>query len=257
MITELPHLIFEILSLWVQAVRHTLSRPFEGRATVDQLYRLGVRSLPLVGLTTIFTGAVMALQVSFTLSAYGANLYLGSFTALAMVKELGPVLSAVMLAARVGAGITAELGSMNVTEQVDAMRALGASPVKKLVVPRMLALWIMLPVLTVIGDLLGVFGGLYIAIYEVGQPSEYYWSKVREFLTVGDVLAGTGKTFFFATFIGLIACRNGLQARGGATGVGHATTNTVVWASLSIFISNFFLSKLFLIIQTASSGGAR
>lgn len=247
--------VFEIVLLSLQTLRHAFRRPLEVGLIVEQMYRLGVRSLPLVGLTTVFTGAVMALQVSYTLSAYGANLYLGSFTALAIVKELGPVLSAVMLTARVGAGITAELGSMTVTEQVDALRAFGASPTKKLVVPRLIALLIMLPVLTTIGNVFGITGGLYVAIYEVGQPAEYYWSKVREFLTVGDVITGTAKTLFFALFIGLIACRNGLQTRGGATGVGQATTNTVVAASLAIFISNFFLSKLFLIMQSAASGG--
>lgn len=255
--TAFLHALFEIALLTLQVGRGLLRRPFEWRLTIEQMYRLGVRSLPLVGLTTIFTGAVMALQVSYTLAAYGANLYLGSFTALSLVKELGPVLSAVMIAARVGAGITAELGSMNVTEQVDALRALGASPIKKLVVPRLLALLVMLPVLTVIGDLLGIFGGLYVAVYEVGQPAEYYFSKVREFVRVGDVVTGTAKTLFFAYFVAIIACRNGLDARGGATGVGQATTNTVVASSLSIFISNFFLSKLFLVMQAAAAGSTQ
>ncbi|RMF72368.1 MAG: ABC transporter permease [Acidobacteria bacterium] len=236
-------------------LRFAFRRPFEGLALLEQMFRLGVRSLPLVGLTAVFTGAVMALQVSYTLAAYGARLYVGSFVSVAIVKELGPVLTAVMIAARVGAGITAELGSMAVTEQIDALRALGASPVKKLVVPRMLALIIMLPLLTILADSLGVLGGLYIAVAEIGQSSEYYWSKVREFLTIGDVVSGTGKTLFFAYFIGIIACFNGLEVRGGATGVGRATTNTVVAASIAIFISNFFLAKLFLFLQTSFGGG--
>ncbi|MBP7148390.1 MAG: ABC transporter permease [Acidobacteria bacterium] len=224
-------------------------RPSEFAATVDQMFRLGVRSLPLVALTTIFTGAVMVLQVSYSLAAYGAKPFVGSFIAVAMVKELGPVLTAVMLAARVGAGITAELGSMAVTEQVDAMRALGASPAKKLVAPRLLALLLIVPLLTIIANLLGILGGMAIAVYDIGQTADYFWSRVQEFLSLGDVLSGLGKTFFFAYFIGVIACYNGLRTRGGATGVGHATTNTVVWASISIFISNFFLSKLFLLMQ--------
>ncbi len=224
-------------------------RPFGFGLVFEQMHRLGVRSLPLVGLTIIFTGAVMALQVSATLASYGAQIYVGSFVSVTIVRELGPVLAAVMFAARVGAGITAEIGSMTVTEQVDAMRALGAHPVKKLVIPRLVALLIMVPVLTVIGDLLGVFGGLYVAVAEIGQSPGYYFSKVAEFLYLSDVLAGVGKTFFFAFFIGIISCYNGLKTRGGATGVGQATTNTVVAASISIFTANFFLAKGFLVLQ--------
>lgn len=222
---------------------------------LDQMFRIGVRSLPLVGLTMVFTGAVMALQVSYTLAAYGAKLFVGSFVSVSVVRELGPVLTAVMIAARVGAGVTAELGSMNVTEQIDALRAMGSSPVKVLVVPRMAALIVMLPVLTVLGDTLGVLGGLYVAVAEIGQTPDYFWTKVKEYLVIGDILSGTGKTFFFAYFIGIIACRNGMSVTGGATGVGVSTTNTVVASSLAIFISNFFLAKLFLVLQT-SFGGA-
>jgi len=253
-LTNLLTELGEITLLTRDSLRYALRRPFGGGLIVEQMYRIGVRSLPLVGLTMVFTGAVMALQVSYTLAAYGAKLYVGSFVSLSIVRELGPVLTAIMIAARVGAGITAELGSMQVTEQIDALRALGASPVKKLVVPRLAALLVMLPVLTVLGDTLGVLGGLYIAVVEIGQGAGYYWSKVREMLLIGDILSGTGKTFFFAFFIGIIACRNGLAASGGATGVGRATTNTVVAAALAIFISNFFLAKLFLLLQSALGG---
>lgn len=233
-----------------QALRVSLRRPPPPGLVIEQMFRLGVRSLPLVGLTAIFTGAVMALQVSYTLAAYGAKLYVGSFVSVSIVKELGPVLSAVMIAARVGAGITAELGSMAVTEQIDAMRALGANPVKQLVVPRLAALIVMLPILTILADILGILGGLYIALAEIGQSPDYYWSKVREVLTIGDLLSGTGKTFFFAYFVGIIACHNGLRTEGGATGVGQATTNTVVASAIAIFISNFFLAKIFLFLQS-------
>ncbi len=244
----------EITLLTRDVVKEALRRPLGGAAAMEQMFRLGVRSLPLVGLTMVFTGAVMALQVSYTLAAYGAKLFVGSFVSVSVVRELGPVLTAIMIAARVGAGVTAELGSMNVTEQIDALRAMGASPVKVLVVPRMLALIMMLPVLTVLGDTLGVLGGLYVAVAEIGQTPDYYWTKVREYVVIGDVLSGVGKTFFFAYFIGIIACRNGMRVRGGATGVGMATTNTVVTASLAIFISNFFLAKLFLVMQTSLEG---
>ncbi len=238
-----------------ETFRVTFRRPVEFRLLFEQMFRLGVRSLPLVGLTMIFTGAVMALQVSYTLAAYGAKIYVGSFVGVSVVKELGPVLTAVMIAARVGAGIAAELGSMAVTEQVDALRALGADPVKKLVWPRMVALLVMLPILTILGDVLGILGGLYIAVFEIGQSTVYYWTKVKEFLLIGDIVSGVGKTVFFAYFIGIIACYNGLRTRGGATGVGQATTNTVVGASIAIFVSNFFLAKVFLALQAAFSGG--
>lgn len=246
--------IGEITLLSWDSLRLLLRRPLGFALMAEQMFTIGVRSLPLVGVTTVFTGAVMALQVSVTLSAYGAKAYVGSFVSVSMIKELGPVLTAVMIAARVGAGITAELGSMTVTEQIDAMRALGASPTKQLVIPRLMALLIMLPTLTIVGDLLGILGGLYIGVAEIGQTPEYYWAKVREFLLIGDIVSGTAKTVFFAFFIGIIACHNGLRTRGGATGVGQATTNTVVAASLSIFISNFFLAKLFLMVQTTFGG---
>jgi phospholipid/cholesterol/gamma-HCH transport system permease protein len=239
----------ELTVLFGDTVRQIFRRPFEYHAVLDQAYRLGVLSLPLVGLTVFFTGAVFALQVSFSLAAYGAKPFIGVIIPIAVVKELGPVLSGVMFAARVGSGITAEIGSMKVTEQVDALRALSASPVKKLVVPKVLALFFMVPALTLLADVLGILGGAYIALTEVGQTWIYYIEKVKEGLLIGDILSGTGKTFFFALAIGLIACHNGLKASGGADGVGQATTRTVVTASITIFISNFFLSKLFLFLQ--------
>jgi phospholipid/cholesterol/gamma-HCH transport system permease protein len=244
----------EITLLSWDSFRLVWRRPFGLGLIVEQMFKLGVRSLPLVAITTVFTGAVMALQVSFTLSAYGAAMYVGSFVGVSMIKELGPVLTGVMIAARVGAGITAELGSMKVTEQIDALRALGASPTKQLVIPRLGALLLMLPVLTVLGDTLGILGGLYIGVFELDQTTDYYWAKVKEFLFLSDLVSGTAKTVFFAFFIGIIACYNGLKTRGGATGVGQATTNTVVAASLAIFISNFFLAKLFLMIQAVIEG---
>jgi phospholipid/cholesterol/gamma-HCH transport system permease protein len=244
----------ELVLLGWDALRGIFRRPLEIRETVTQMYRLGVTSLPLVGLTNFFTGAVMTLQISYTLSAYGARAYAGAFIGISMVKELGPVLTAVMVAARVGAGITAELGSMEVTEQVEALRALGASPAKKLVAPRLLALVTLLPILTIIGIAIGIIGGLYIATVEVGQGAAYYLSRVRTSVVVGDVVTGLAKTVFFGLFIGIIACRNGLRARGGATGVGRATTETVVAASIAIFVSNFFFSKLFLVLQTVFAG---
>jgi phospholipid/cholesterol/gamma-HCH transport system permease protein len=190
---------------------------------------------------------VLALQTAYSLAAYGGKGFVGDIVAKSVVRELGPVLAALMVAGRVGAGITAELGSMAVTEQVDALRALAADPVRKLVVPRVAALVLILPVLTILADTVALFGGLVMAVFEIGQTRAYYMSHVLSALTVQDIWSGVGKTFFFAFFIGVIACYNGLNAKGGADGVGKATTTTVVSSSISVIISDFFLTKLFLL----------
>ena len=152
-----------------------------------------------------------------------------------------------MVAGRVGAGITAELGSMAVTEQVDGLRALAADPIRKLVVPRVGALVLALPILTILADTIGLFGGMLMAVTEIGQTKVYYMNHVLGALSIRDVFSGVGKTFFFAFLIGVIACYNGLNAKGGADGVGKATTNTVVTGSITVIISDFFLTKLFLL----------
>ncbi len=229
------------------ALRQGLRRPLERSLWADQLEHLGVQSLTITNVTLLFTGMVLAVQTAYSLSSYGGSSFVGDLLALSIVRELGPVLTALMVAGRVGAGITAEIGSMTVTEQVDALRVLAASPVKKLVVPRVGALVIALPLLTVVADVVGLFGGMVMAVSEVGQSRAYYVSHVLLALRVHDIASGIGKSFFFAFFIGIIACYNGLQATGGADGVGKATTNTVVTASISIIISDFFLTKIFLV----------
>lgn len=235
-----------IASLGGQTLRQGVRRPFEMGLWLEQLEHLGVQSLTLTNVTLLFTGMVLAVQTAYSLSSYGGESFVGNLLALAIVRELGPVLTALMVAGRVGAGITAELGSMTVTEQVDALRVLAASPVKKLVVPRVGALLVALPLLTVLADAVGLFGGMVMAITDVGQSGAYFVSHVLLALTIQDVVSGIGKTFFFAFFIGVIACENGLSATGGADGVGKATTNTVVAASIAIIISDFFLTKIFL-----------
>ena len=227
--------------------RQGLRGPFERRLWLDQLEHLGVQSLSITNITLLFTGMVLAVQTAYSLSSYGGQAFVGNLVGLAIVRELGPVLTALMVAGRVGAGITAELGSMQVTEQVDALRVLAASPVKKLVVPRVGALVIALPLLTALADVVGLFGGMVMVVSEVGQSRAYFVSHVLIALTFQDVASGIGKTFFFAFFIGIIACYNGLSATGGADGVGRATTNTVVTASIAIIVSDFFLTKFFLL----------
>jgi phospholipid/cholesterol/gamma-HCH transport system permease protein len=226
--------------------RQGLRRPREWRLCLEQLHHLGVGSTPIVLTTALFTGMVLALQTAASWAAFG-KLLIGDVVSLSLVRELGPVLSALMIGGRVGAGITAEIGTMKVTEQVDAIRALAADPVKKLVFPKVLATTVMLPVLTVLADFIGILGGWMIASTELNQPSEFYFKHVRSALAVHDIFSGIGKTVFFALSISTIACYNGLRADGGADGVGRATTQTVVASSISVLISDFFLTKLFLI----------
>jgi phospholipid/cholesterol/gamma-HCH transport system permease protein len=237
-----------MVSLGWDAARQSLRRPFEAELWLEQLYQLGVRSLTITNLTLLFTGMVLAIQTAYSLGLYGGKSFVGDIVALSVVRELGPVLTALMVAGRVGAGITAELGSMAVTEQVDALRALAADPVKKLVVPRVGALVVVVPLLTVLADTVALFGGLLMALFEIGQTRAYYVNHVRAALEVEDIISGVGKTVFFALFIGIIACYNGIRATGGADGVGKATTNTVVTSSIAVIISDFFLTKIFIML---------
>ena len=221
-------------------------RPFGVQAIIDQFDGVGYRSLNVVSLTAIFSGMVLALQMGQFLARFGAKIYVSRVMGISLLRELGPVLTALMIGARVGAGISAELGTMKVTDQIDAMRALGASPVKELVVPRVLATVLMLPILTVIADLVGLIGGWLIALTQLGVTSNYFYTSLMHNLMVRDLVSGLGKSTAFGFLIGIVACQMGLSARGGADGVGRATTSAVVIASISILVSDFFLTKLFL-----------
>jgi phospholipid/cholesterol/gamma-HCH transport system permease protein len=232
--------------LVLQTLREGLRRRPEGRVLMEQLHHLGVLSVGISTVTALFTGMVLALQTSYSLAAYGAKFFVGDVVALSLVRELGPVLTSLMVGGRVGAGITAEVGTMNVTEQIDAIRAMAASPVRKLVIPKVLAIVVMLPILVVLADFVGVMGGLVMAVTSLNQPSAFYLQHVIKALSIHDVMSGLGKTVIFALLISFIACYKGLTASGGADGVGRATTETVVAASLSVLISDFFLTKLFL-----------
>ncbi|MFQ5877237.1 MAG: MlaE family ABC transporter permease [Acidobacteriota bacterium] len=236
----------DISLLFTETVKETVRKKPEWGVLLDQLHHLGVRSLPIATVTALFTGMVLALQTSYSLAAYGAKLFVGDVVALSLVRELGPVLTSLMVGGRVGAGITAEIGTMKVTEQIDAIRAMAASPVRKLVVPKVLAILIMLPILVILADCVGIVGGLLMAVTTLNQPAPFYIQHVTQALDLHDVVSGLGKTVFFALFISLIACHNGLRAEGGADGVGRSTTQTVVVASLCVLISDFFLTKLFL-----------
>ena len=234
------------LGLLFYQVLGCLRKRWEGQLILAQMEQIGVRSLSIVLLTAVFTGMVLALQMANYLTRFGAKPYAGRILALSMLREMGPVLTALMIGGRVGAGITAELGSMKVTEQVDDMRSLGVNPVQKLVFPRLAALIVMLPLLTVLADSVGVLGGLLISVTELDIAPDFYLISIVQFIRFQDLLSGLGKSFFFALFIATIACYHGLEADGGADGVGRATTRTVVVSSITILVSDFFLTKLFL-----------
>jgi phospholipid/cholesterol/gamma-HCH transport system permease protein len=219
---------------------------FPWRETLRQLEAIGVRSTTIVLLTALFTGMVLALQTGFALERFGAKLYVGSVVGLSLARELGPVLTALMVGGRVGAGITAEIGSMQVTEQVDAIRSLGADPVQKLVLPRVVAGTLALPLLAVIANVLGAFGGLAVSASQFGIPGHFYLQTIYRTVTVTDLLSGISKTIVFGWIIAMVGCFSGLRTTGGTVGVGRATTRAVVVASIAILIADYFLTQALL-----------
>jgi phospholipid/cholesterol/gamma-HCH transport system permease protein len=231
-----------------RALTGLVRRPYEISLWLGEMQQIGVRSLGVASITTVFTGMVLALQTAYSLPSLGVKYYIGTVVSKSLVRELGPVLVALIVGGRIGSGMTAELGTMKVTEQIDALRSMASDPVKKLVVPKLAASLVMLPVLTVIGDFLGILGGLLIAVFQLDVTAGFYLNDVLAALTLEDVLSGIGKAFFFAYFIAIVGCYNGLNASGGADGVGRATTNTVVQASILILVSDFFLTKLFYLL---------
>lgn len=219
--------------------------PFNPRELIRQVDHIGVKSISIAGVAAAFTGLVLALQTAYGLSRFGAKAYVGIIVSLSMVRELGPVLTALLVGGRVGSGITAELGSMKVTEQIDAMRAMGANPVKKLVVPRVLSTMLVLPLLTVMADILGILGGMVISRYEFQVDYHFYYNTVTRNLTLADIVSGLGKTVVFGFIIAIVGCYKGLATVGGTEGLGKATTATVVTSAIAVIISDFFLTKFF------------
>src|SRR5271157_4642363 len=212
--------------------------------TLLQADSIGVGSLPIVVLISFFTGAVLALQTASTLQQFGSLSLTGKLVALSMVRELGPVLTGILVAGRNSSGMASELGSMKVTEQIDAMRAMGVDPTKKLVTPRVIATVIMLFFLSVISDLVGLCGGFVISYFLLGLDANQYWTTAYQALRFGDVFMGLGKPTFFGFIIASIGCYYGLSAKGGTQGVGYATKQSMVAASVLIVVSDFFITKL-------------
>ena len=230
------------LLIW-RSFTSLFSRPRYIGETVNQMDLIGVGSLPIVLLTGFFTGGVLVLQVFPTLEYYGIQSEAGSSVATSLIRELGPVLAALMVSGRIGAAISAELGAMIVSQQIDAMRALGTDPVRKLVVPRLIALILMLPLLTVAADILGLIGGGVVANGIYSQDYNVFINSVRGGISTSDLVSGLIKPLFFGMIIGSVACHKGLTTTGGTVGVGRSTTNAVVIASIWVIIFDFFLSK--------------
>jgi len=239
----------EYVRLCSAVVRGAFTRPFYYRDLIEQFDQIGWGSLTVVILTGVFTGAVLALQGGMTLDQFGARPFVGRLVSASMVKELGPVLTALMLTSRVGSAIAAELGSMVVAEQVNALRALGTDPVRKLVVPRVLAGTVMCPVLTVVSAGLGVVGGWVIATFQLHVASSVYWTSVLEGLYKQDPWMGLIKAVFLGFAIVSIGCHVGLRTRGGTQGVGRAVTNAVVAASVAVLAVDFFLTRLLITVM--------
>lgn len=211
-----------------------------------QLEAIGTRSVSVAALTAVFSSMVMTVQFAVQMARFGAKEYVGNVVSLSLVRELGPVLTALLVGGRVAAGITAELGSMSVTEQLDAMRAMGADPIKELVVPRVLAAAIALPLLTAVADVLGVAGAMVIARLDEGLNMTYFLHATLQAVTLADVFGGLIKSVCFGVAIALIACQRGLETRGGTEGVGRATTEAVVMTSITTLIADFVLTRVLL-----------
>jgi phospholipid/cholesterol/gamma-HCH transport system permease protein len=222
-----------------------VTRPFYTHDVIEQFDRIGFGSLTVVLLAGLFTGAALASQTGLTLDQFGARPVVGRLVSASMVKELGPVLTALMLTGRVGSGIAAELGSMVVTDQINALRALGTDPVRKLVVPRVLAGIFMSPVLTVVSDFIGILGGWVVARYQLQVSSSLYWASITKGLYMTDVWMGLAKPFVFGFLIVTVAAHVGLRTTGGTAGVGSSTTASVVAGSVAVIAADFFVTQFF------------
>ena len=234
--------------LGIRAIRNIFRSPHYADDIFVQMDVIGVGSLFIVSLIGLFSGIVMALQMSRALTTYGAQGQVGSIVSITLVRELGPVLTAILVAGRNASGIASELGSMKVTEQIDAMRALGTDPIQKLVTPRLIATAVVLPLLTIISDFIGLVGGYFIATTMLGLTFSEYWTTAREALVYNDVAQGLLKPFLFAIVIALVGCYYGMRTTGGTQGVGRSTTSAVVTSSVWIFILTAFITYVWNII---------
>jgi phospholipid/cholesterol/gamma-HCH transport system permease protein len=233
------------------AFRQIFRKPFDSISFLTQMLEIGNRSLPVTATTIFFTGMVMALQIGRAMDTLmpGSSMYIGSAVTIAMFRELAPVMTGLMLAGRVGSAIAAQIGTMKVTEQIDALVTLATNPVQYLAVPRLLACIVMVPTLTVISDLMGVLGGGMIAFFALGVSPTVYIDNVLHFTSAPDFISGIVKSLFFGIEIATIACFEGFQTRGGAEGVGRSTIRAVVKISMAVLISDYFLTYLLQLVH--------
>lgn len=234
-----------IALLFRDALATLFTTPLRWQHTFEQMNRIGVTSLPLVFLTALFTGMVLSLQSAYQLRLFAAEQFTSDLVALSMTRELGPVLTAMVVAGRVGASIAAEIGTMKVTEQIDALRALATDPVRYLVVPRLVAGFFMLFFLTIYADCIGMLGGYFVSVFKLGISSHQYIKRSIEILMIKDVMSGLYKAFIFGTVISIVGCYFGFLTEGGAEGVGRSTTLAVVVALILIITLDCFFTAVF------------
>jgi len=228
-----------------QVARNLALPPSYLELVARQIDVIGVRSTAVALIAALFTGMVLALQTAVNMARFGAENYVGPVVALSILRELGPVLTAILVGGKVASGITAELGSMQVTEQIDALRSLGVNYLKKLVVPRILAALIVFPLVTILADVVGLIGGMLVVVFEREVDTYLYWNTIAYWVVIRDFLTGVGKSLVFGALVTLIGCYNGLETSGGTEGLGRSTTDTVVQVAMAVIISDFFLTKLF------------
>lgn len=250
-VLDTVRLLGGVAELTGHTLRAALRRPFGLGELANQINQIGLRSVTIALLTSAFSAMVITVQFALQLSRFGAKSWVGSVVGVTLARELGPVMTALVVGGRVGAGIAAELGSMAVTEQIDAIRVLGADPVRKLVVPRVLASMIVLPLMTSMAVVLGIVGGALIASIDSGVSFTHFYNAAWHATTMNDFLSGLAKTVFFGFNIAIVSCQLGLHTRGGTAGVGSATTRSVVVTSVVTLIGDFLLTKLILTLDGA------
>jgi phospholipid/cholesterol/gamma-HCH transport system permease protein len=241
----------DIASLTLGALRSVPKRPLEIGSTIYQIDSLGVRSLGIVAVTSIFIGMVMTIQFAFGLQRFGGVEYIPRVIVLSFLRELGPTLTAIIVGGRIGSGMAAEVGAMNVTEQVDAIRALGGDPAKKLVLPRVAAAMIVMPFLSMFADALGTLGALFVCDVEYDIHPRLFMQSALESVLLTDLFSGLAKTPVFGFIIAIVGCHFGLTTRGGTEGVGQSTTRTVVVVSIAILVADYLLTRIFVAILPA------
>jgi len=241
-------LVGDIFLFFKEFVRCAVTGPFYWSRLMDQIVHLGMGSLSITIVIGTVTGLVMTLQFGFGLEKFGGTLYVPAIVSISLLRELAPIFTSLLIAGRIGSGMSAEIGAMNVTQQVDAIRALGTSPIRVLVVPRVVATMISLPLLATLSGFMGIMGGLVIANVEFNMPPGFYVNKVLNTIKLADVFGSMFKCSFFAIVISILACYRGFQTKDGTWGVGNAATWVVVRSSIIILISDFFLSKILILM---------